>query len=31
MKWGIPTKKRLIDVGLEDIAKDLEKSGFFSV
>jgi aldehyde:ferredoxin oxidoreductase len=27
IKNGIPTKKKLIEVGLEDIAEDLEKSG----
>lgn len=28
VKLGIPTKKRLIEVGLRDITEDLEKSGF---
>lgn len=28
IKLGTPTKKRLIEVGLGDIAEDLEKSGF---
>jgi aldehyde:ferredoxin oxidoreductase len=31
IKSGIPTKKRLIEVGLEDIAEDMEKSGFLRV
>jgi aldehyde:ferredoxin oxidoreductase len=31
IKLGIPTKKRLIEVGLRDIAEDLEKSGFLGV